>query len=233
MKQILKRLVAIMIGVAVLLTATPYQHVNAEDGEIVNNPRMTLDSYTTYPGNYAYVNLYAYDFVNVMGVEYSIHYDSEIMTLNSYNNGYFVEGSVISVNDQNIGEVKGSFMSIDGLNGGGHVLGMSFYINQEAQPGAYPITLTIGDAYDIELGTVSIAKESGKVVVNEPTTTVQNISMGAYVDQYNTKYGEKVTYNVQAHNVYGLAAGKFEFKCMKMRSSFGRSFARRKQRKAS
>lgn len=199
-----------MIGVAVLFTATPYQHVNAEDGEVVNNPRMTLDSYTTQPGNYAYINLYAYDFVNVMGLEYSIHYDSQVMTLNSYNIGYFVEGSVTNVNDQNVGEIKGSVVNVDGLNGSGQVLGMNFYINQEAQPGTYPITLTIGDAYDMELGTVSIAKESGKLVVNEPSSTVKNISFGCYLNNYNVKYDEKVTYTIQAYDVYQLAAGKFE-----------------------
>ena len=77
---ILKKILAVVLSMAVVFTAIP---VNFAYGEAAAAPGITVDSAEAYPGDSVTVSVRATDLNAIGGLEYALKYDADVMTVKS------------------------------------------------------------------------------------------------------------------------------------------------------
>lgn len=152
-----KRAFALLLCLCITLSMVPAP-AGATEG-----PSITANDTEVYQGNYAYVYIYANNLNDLASIDLEIFYDSEAMQLNNQWTGGLFENSVVSVNTATPGVVRLSAASFSGISGSGDLLTLVFQINSDCPPGDYPVTVAVGEAYDMALqhvhmsGTVSLS----------------------------------------------------------------------------
>lgn len=208
----IKNIFMIILCVAVCLTATPINQMQADEiEEPVYNPTISVSSTSVQAGDYAYFYVHASQFQNIAGLEYSIYYDTDVMSIEYTSDGYFLDGSSKSINTDTPGQIKCSVLNIDGLNGDGELLCICFKVNSEAAPGNYPVSITVGSVYDTGLSSVTVGKASGYLTVLESINDAKTATFATSTDNYQVSKGDTVTYRLYGLETYDLAAGNFVF----------------------
>ena len=106
---ILKKILAVVLSMAVVFTAIP---VNFAYGEEAAAPGITVDSAEAYPGDSVTVSVRATDLNAIGGLEYALKYDADVMTVKSTSKGSLVSGAISYINSSEAGIVKASVASV-------------------------------------------------------------------------------------------------------------------------
>ena len=171
-----KKIIALILSVLLLFCSFPITTVAA-----ANVATVVAENYTVTQGGYATVYLRADNFVNVAVLDIELYYNSDVMSVNSTSKGTMFNGASVSTNTSTPGVVKISAMSATGFNSTtsnskNRMMTIMFKVNADCPVGDYPITVTIGHAYDNEFNPANISGTSGVVTVKQAAATTFTIS---------------------------------------------------------
>ena len=198
-KQKLNRLAALLCAAALLLSATPVTWATA--------PTLTVSSATAMAGSSCTVNVTATGLENLAALNFTVYYDADVFTL-SYSSAAGMDAVESNANDA--GQISYDGMSIAGVSGDVTLLTMSFQTASDTAAGSYPVTIAVGEAYDVSLTPQDISATSGTVTVPSTEETIQTVSL--YTSCASAvQSGSDYTIMVYTHSTYNLAAGNFAF----------------------
>lgn len=197
-----KRIIALL---CVLLISAAFP----VSGSAAGTPAVKANSVSVYKGSSVNVTVSAADFASVACFDLEIHYDSAAFTLNSTSKGSFMSGCSASVNSNTAGVVVVSAAKPDGISGSGTLLTLSFTAKSESNLQTYPITVAVGEAYDVSLSPVSIASSSGSITVTERPVSVVNYYLGITPSVSSLQCGEITTLTVK--NTYNRSFVSADF----------------------
>ncbi|SHH44805.1 cohesin domain-containing protein [Clostridium grantii] len=197
MRKSIQNLLAIVLLICVLLTATPGILVNA-----VSTPDITATIVEAVPGSSVSVVISLNNNPGIWGLGLNVGYDHDALTLNSYTVGsIFTEGEVIPVESL---DKKDYFFvaardSLDNTTNTGKLVTLNFTIANEAAYNDYAISLQLSNentinnkveevALNCSNGKISVIKcihESSKWVTVELPTCEKNGSENLVCDSGN------------------------------------------------
>lgn len=205
MRKTIKRFITYVACMAVCLTAIPLRQVNAES----QTPSVSVSKTTVSAGNYFFTYLSAKDFVNLSALKLTIRYDASVVEYNSKYLYDLLEGSISDVDANTPGEIHISIMNYEGISGDGNLLGLQFRAMSASPAGNYFLKISVEEAYDIDLNSVSLEKENGEVVIQEAIQTAQQISFLGRCSPGEVSYEDSVVYSISRGYGSDLAAGIF------------------------
>ena len=208
-----KRLLALVTALFLLLSMAP-PALAATDG-----PCITASTVSAYQGNGVRVYLTAQQFSSVGSVDFTLYYDADAMTVSSTSTGGMIDGSTsfLSVNTDIAGQVTVSAVTMNSFSDSGTLLSVYFNVNMDAQAKDYPLNLTVGNAYGVDLQPMAISSVSGKLTVNSREPEKRQFYLGSYIPygDYYLQTGESVTMRLVNNNYYSdynMASGDFTVK---------------------
>ena len=207
----MKKALALILCVAICLIAAPAGLLHAEEIEETPTPSISVSSTTVEAGSYAYFYVNAADLVNVAGMELSLYYDAEVMTVSWCDTGYLLSNASNSINDDTPGVITLKAMDVYGINGGGQLLSVGFETHADAPAGNYPVTLAIGSVYDTNLVPVTVEKASGYLTLSPSQESATKVRFNSYTDASWVSEGDTFHYYLQGMEPQGLTAGNFVF----------------------
>ena len=208
-KHVLKRTLAVMVSMAVMVAAMPSLAVFAE--ETIPEPEIYLGSYDVKQGESVTVSVEAKDLQNVSGLEFGLYYDTAAFTVDYCYSGWLVDSAVKDINSNTKGVVKASFISADGITGSGTLVHVQMTAKANAELKTYPVTLSVSEAYDTALNGISLNKKGGSITVKEKTQIVEHIYFYPELSKYSVEAGEAFSYIFRSGNISDFAGGEFVF----------------------
>ena len=211
--EIKKKLLSVLLGIAVTFAAIPAGPAYAEEDAAV--PAITIGDNTISAGSSGTIYISGSNFQRVTALKISVQYNSEVMTISSAGKSSLLNGSVSDVNYSENGIVKLSAISTDGISGSSNLMYVSFHVSSNAKPKDYPVELIVEEACALddngEVRDISITKQSGRVTVKEAEQTIPTAYFYGSLSNYSPKEGESFDYYLRSSNVGNLAGGNFEF----------------------
>ncbi len=213
-----KKLLSVLLGIAVVLAAIPAGPAYAE--EIAAVPGITLGEQTICAGNSGTIYVRGNNFQRITALKISIKYDPEVMTVSSTGTGVLLSGSLSDVNDSESGLIKLSAISTEGISGSGALMYFSFRVAESAEPGDYPLELIVEEACALDESTedesekvkdIPVTKQNGRLTVKEQEETLPTAYFYGRLSKDSPKEGEIFDYSLCGSNVGNLAGGNFEF----------------------
>lgn len=198
-----KRYVSLLLAAVMVLQMIPL-HVFASD-----TASITASSAEKYAGNSATISVGGNNLSNLGSVDLEIYYNNEALTLNSARSSTLLSNATVSINSETAGVVKVSAISLEGINGNGTMLTLNFKVNSDCPVGKYPIQVTVGDAYAIDLTAATIAGGTGYITVLESTATPKTFSLDTTLTPTSASKGDTITFKVNNSNRYSFASGDF------------------------
>ena len=208
--QKIRQILVVLLGMVVIFTTIPF-YAFAETGETALNPTISVNEVSGSQGSYVYFYVEADDMAGIASMEYTLHYDPDVLEFNWASQGYLLDGLMVDINSSTPGEIKTSFMSLDGIEGNGTLLSAGLYIKDDAEVGTYPITITVGETYDTGFKSVNIKKISGQVTVTKSSYSPSYIEFYTQCDNSLVKYGDTFTYTLYSWYGESITGGNFEF----------------------
>lgn len=205
MDRKIKRYLVYVVCMAVLLAAIPLQPVKAESTE----PSISLNESTVTAGSYFYSYLSAKDFQNISALKLTIRYDADAFEYNSKYAYSLLDGSLTDINASTPGEIHISIMNSDGITGTGNLFRLQFQAKSSTSAGNYSLKISVDEACDTELNSISIGKSNGTVTVKEVAQTVQTISFSGSCSPSKAAYEDSVIYTISNWSGSDLAGGTF------------------------
>lgn len=210
LKNMMKKFIALVLGVAVFFTAIPAFTLQAED---TISPGLSVSTTTVTAGNSVSVYVNAQNWEKLAGLNFAIHYDSSALQVSNTYNGSLVSSAVVDVNKSAAGVVQASLISLDGISGSGQVLRIVFSSLSVATPGDYDLELVVSEAYNTGFEDITISKTSGKITVNERTATETQVSFLAVPSKTALETSEEFTYQIKStYSIGNLAGGDYEIR---------------------
>ena len=203
---ILKKVLAVVLSMAVVFTAIP---VNFAYGEEAAAPGITVGSVEAYAGDSVTVSVRATDLNTIGGLEYALKYDADVMTVKSTSKGSLVSGAISDINSSEAGIVKASVASVDGISGSGVLMSVNFDITKDAAAGSYKLEPTVSDVYDTSFNSVTVSKSPGTLTVKKKDETPQAASFHTEISKSQIDEGETFAYQVKSSDIGKLAGGDF------------------------
>jgi hypothetical protein len=198
-----KRILSLLLALTLVVGMLP---VNAwAEGAAT----ITVSNRETYAGNSFSITVSAQDLDSLASLDFTLYYDADVMTVNSTSNGNLLSNAIVSVNRNMAGRIALSMTHLDGISGSGTLLTVNFTVSQNAEPGEYPVRLTVGDAYDTFLDPVTIRGTDGKVTVKERTQTAPSFYLYSYPDRSTVQKGDVVTINLCSSSGYPFSSADF------------------------
>ncbi len=210
-KSMLKRAFSILLCMAVFFTAIPGLEAYAEGDETTAMPEISIPTQIVRAGEYVTVYVQASNFTNVGALELAVYYDDEIFRNEGAWQGWLADGAVMDTNTGTSGSVKMSLISLNGINGSGELLGLTFYTKKEAATGKSQLKLAVTGMYDLDGNSISVKRTSGVINVKEPLTSLKKAEFGTYFYNYQVEEGQELTYVLQSYEIGDLAGGDFKF----------------------
>ena len=198
----IKRITALLLSICLLFAAAPV-YAGAVTGQ-----RVYANAVTVTAGNSACVTLTAENFENIAALDVYVYYDPVVFTISGTYTGRMLSGAQASVNSSEAGTVKLSAMALDGISGTGELLSIYLETKSDCAPGAYPIAVAIGRAYDGNLSEATISGAGGSVTVKEQVIT-ETFYLYGYRDKYYLKKDDVLTYTVRNEWVQPFVSGEF------------------------
>jgi len=183
-----KKVIAILLTLCMLLTAAPI-YIGAAEGATVTASKVSVTQ-----GSSVSVTVRAENFQSIASLDVFIYYDGDALSVTGTSNGGMLSGTQASVNKSKAGEVKLSAISLDGINGSGNLLTVTFKASDSAE-GVYNIRIAIGDAYDTALSPAAITAADGSVTVNKRVQS-ETFSIYANYNKNQLSKGDELTYSV-------------------------------------
>ena len=203
----IKKLLAIIICVAMVFTATQTTYVYADE---TVPAEVYVDSVTGVQGSTVAVNVWIRGATDLGGLDVSIYYDPDNLSVSSVSKGSFVNGASASINTSNAGTVKESIVALDGLNGEGKLMTIYFKIAENASPKDYKLALGISEAFDTSMRDITVERTSGNITVKKNEVINRKATFYSYIDpSESVSEGDEVHYRIYANNANGLAGGTF------------------------
>ena len=186
-----KKIIAMLLILCLVLGAAPI-YVGAAGGGGITASDMTVTA-----GDHFTMYIRAEDFLSVASLDLYIYYDAEALSVSSASSGSVLSGTQYSVNTSAAGTVKLSAISLNGINGSGTLLSISFQANGNAKAGTYPVRIAVGDAFDTMLSPIAIKSTDASVTVNERVQT-EEFSIYGYPENYISTYskGDILNYKI-------------------------------------
>ena len=209
LKNMMKKFIAMMLGVAVFFTAIPAFVLQAET---TTTSALTVSSTTVTAGNSVSVYVNAQNWENIAGLNFAIYYDSSAFKLSNTYNGSLMGSTVADVNKNTEGVVTTSFLSVDGISGSGQVMRIVFTSLSTAKAGDYDLELVVSEAYNTNFEDVTISKTSGKITINEKTVTEGTATFLAVPSKTALETSEEFTYQIKSSSIGKLAGGDYEIR---------------------
>ena len=197
-----KRILCLLLAISMILSAVPVTAGAAADQKV------TANAVSVTAGNLVSVTLKAENFQNIAALDVDVFYDASVLTVSSTSNGSVLSGAQASVNTAEAGVIKLSAMALNGMNGTGNLLTINFRTVASCTPGTYPITVTIGRAYDGNLSPATIGSSNGSVTINKPTET-ETFSLSRTVNKTTLQKGDVVTFEVKNNGNRSFVSGEF------------------------
>ena len=169
----------------------------------------TASTVETYAGNTVNVEINGNNLVDLGSFELEIHYDSDVMSVSDTYNGYLCNDAIIDVNTDTAGVVKVNAISLTGISGSGTFLNIYFEIKNDCAAGEYPITVTVGDAYDTNLQVATLSGGKSFITVKRWQESQNTFYIYAYPSSSWVNVGDKISYTVCNSNGYNFASGNF------------------------
>ncbi len=238
-KSLTKKLVTIMLGIAMIFVAIPGGLTFAEDTAgsggsgssgtgtddsaslSVATPTIAIENSTAYAGSSGTIYVKGSNFENITALKISVIYDSSAIKVTGASASSLVSGASSDINYTSVdGKVSQSVMSATGINGSGTLMTISYYVDSNVSAGEKPLMLiveeaiaTVTDSETKETSFVSVTanKTHGKVTVIERAQTVPTASFNAYTSTSSLKQGDSFDYYLRSYSVGNLAGGSFEF----------------------
>ena len=205
MDKIKKRLITYVVCMAVLLTAIPLHTIKAES----TTPAILLNDAAVMAGNYFYSYLCAKNFENISALKLTVRYDAEAFEYNTNYTYSLLDGSSYDVNAATPGELHISVMNTEGITGSGSLFELGFRAKSTASAGTYYLKISVDEAYDADLKSISIGKNNGIITVKEATQSVETISFLGNCAPAKVSYGASVNYIISNMSGSNLAGGIF------------------------
>lgn len=199
-KQKLNRLAALLCAAALLLSATPVSRATA--------PTLALGSAAVKAGESCTVAVTAAGLENLAALNFTVYYDADVFTLSSSTPAGM---DVVTGNTDTAGQITYDGMSVNGVSGDVTLLTMTFQAAADAAAGSYPLTIAVGDAYDVDLTAQEISATGGVLTVAEDETVVRQVTFYANGSTSSVSGGEDYVITVYASDTGDLSAGNFVF----------------------
>ncbi len=203
------KIIALLLSVLILLAMLPITSAAASSAAAV-----VAEKCTATQGGYAYVYIRADGFENIAVLDIELYYDSSVMSLSYTSTANLLSGASVSTNTATPGMVKISAMSATGLTSGtnsynNRMMSVCFKVNSDCPIGDYPITVTVGDAYDSNLNPATISAVSGTVTVNK--AAVKSFPLFGTLSDPEVKYGDVLSLKVSHYSTvnYSFASADF------------------------
>ena len=181
----MKKLFALIIALALLLTLAPTS-VGA-----VGNGRIVAYDHEDSQGDTFWMEIHAEDFIDVASLDLYIYYDSSVLTLLEAETGDLLQGCISSVHKDHPGQIVLSTISLDGIHDFGRLLNLCFQVKDEAQLGAYPIRLALGNAYDTALQPITLTTQNGTITIRERQADKEYFWFSVSVSSFAAKQGDR------------------------------------------
>lgn len=208
-----KRLFAIVLMAALLLTATP---VSA-----ATTPTVTAGSATVTQGSSVSLSVTAANLASLGSMELILYYDSTALSVSSVTAGGLFSTEVFDYNADEAGIIRVNAVSFAGVSGSGTVLTVRFTAASTAPAGTYPITLAVGDCYDVSLSPVTVTATDGSVTVNEKAVNNGSFTLYQYLSASTLKQGDSLTVSVRSPYKYYSSADflmEYDWELLKLES---------------
>lgn len=230
-RKLTKKLVTIMLGIAMLFVAIPGGLTFAEEtagsgsggsaSTSVATPTITIADSTAYVGRNGTIYVKGSNFENITALKISVIYDSSAIKITGASAGSLVSGASSDINYTSVdGKVSQAVMSATGINGSGTLMTISYYVDSSVSAGDKSLMLLVEEAYAAvtdsdtkETSYISVTpnKVHGKVTVKEQAQTVPTASFNAYTSMSSLKQGDSFDYYLRSYSIGNLAGGNFEF----------------------
>ncbi len=173
-------------------------------------PQVFINDSEAYPGGYVYLYIQAKDFSALSGLDLTLGYDADILTFSDQYAGWFASSEMVTMG-QNADESTATFnlISLDGLSGDGELWCVGFYVNPDAAPGNYPITLAVGEAYDTAITDLDVDAVGGHVMVKQAEETRETVYFYTSSSQRITK-GETTEVSLFTYDSRNFASIEIE-----------------------
>lgn len=164
-----KRIFTLLLSLSLIIAAFPLSAF-ADGGAAV-----TVTDVSASVGGYATVYIGASGFKSVSSIDFTIHYDSSAMSVESADAAALLSGAMSSIDSSVSGEVRISAAAINGItssDGGSYsdrLIYIRFKLREGAPVGKYRVSVTMGEVYDSALSAVAVSGGSGYITVTEKT----------------------------------------------------------------
>ena len=200
MDRLKKSLAALFIAALLLLSSIPTMAAEAQ-------PSLCIGSSSLYAGNSVTLSVSANDLETVATMDFTLLYDADHFTLNSaVSTGVF---SYADINTNTAGEVRFLGLATDGVSGNATIMTLSFTAAADAEPGTYPLTLSIGEIYSVDGQPCEMAKSNGALTVLQPQTDIPYISFNCTPSVSQAAKDDYVTFTFRCYSPKSLACGMF------------------------
>ena len=193
----MRKILSLVLAAVLLLAAVPVTAGAAGTAKI------SAGTDASYPGNMVCIPVRGENLQNLASLDLELYYDSTVLSYSHYAPGSLLEDSMVSINGNTVGVVKGSVASVSGISGSDILFWMYFTIREDAKPGTSRIILAVGDAYDTGLQPASVSGASGAVVVQDWPQATQNFYIHHNVDNTLLCAGDTATLTL--YNSWGSA----------------------------
>ncbi len=201
-----KKIISVFCIFLIVLSAVAVVPAAAADTAVIS-----ANDITTYKGYTVSVNIRAENLSNVGSLDIAIYYDSSVVTLKEVKNGTLISGCLVSNNKDVVGVVSSSIASLTGLSGSGTLLTLSFTVKSDCAAGKYPIVVTVGDAYDVNLQALAIESPPASLTVKDNVVQTQTFSLSASATPTSVLSGNITTVSIRNSNGYSFMSGDFIF----------------------
>ena len=186
--------------------------VPCEKAQASQTPEIVVQSANFAPGNEKTINVYFNHLQGLSGIEYTLFYPSDDFEVVSITPGNAISGGSGSINHKELGVIKHSFIQLDGLSGNVLALSIRLKAKTDTPTGNYTLSVSVGEAYDVNFQNISFQKTFGTLVVNNtnPTPTTQ-IHFSNALNQTTASKGDLIQYTLSSSNTSNLAGGEFSF----------------------
>ena len=159
------------------------------------SPVIRCGSAQGQPGEYLYFPVTAEDLEELAALELGIYYDAQALEFISCDNGWLLGEALASTNHRE-GEITFTAVSIDGISGSGELLYLSFRVKEGCPQGRYPLTLAVGEAYDVNRRSVTVTAKNGWITVTGYTPVYSEFHLELGLSAETLTPGENLTATV-------------------------------------
>lgn len=208
--KVMKRLVSWILCLTMILSMAPTSLGAA------GSARIYATSPETQVGGWFSVEIRAENLDNLASLELEIHYDSDILELDSVSDAYLIYGynAYHSVNRSIAGTIRTSTAWLTPVSGSDTLMYLHFRVKDGVDPCTTRINVAVGDAHNGSLQHIDISGGYGIVTIREnPQMTQQEFYVGGYLSPYEVQTGELVTltlYNSDSWEGRDLGSGVFD-----------------------